>query len=69
MQGIFNGILATQVYQNENDVSALLDKLDSIIERLHNLKVVMDTGALVGEIIGTIDMALGEMQMLSERGV
>ena len=49
--------------------SEMLSKLDGIYERLGRLQVVMNSGALVGEILDDIDAGLGTKQMLSARGV
>lgn len=49
--------------------SAMLDKLDSIYERLGRMQMVTDTGALVGEILDKIDTGLAEKQLLNARGV
>ena len=47
----------------------LLNKLDSIYERLNRLQIVLDTGTLVGETIDKIDVGLGNRQSLRLRGV
>lgn len=47
----------------------LLKKIDGIYERLGRLKMVTDTGALVGEIIDDIDAQLGKHQVYVARGV
>ena len=49
--------------------TGLLDKLDMIYDRLDRLKVVLDSGELVGGIIDKIDNALADIQELKERGV
>lgn len=51
------------------DNSALLAKLDGIYERLGRLKMVTDTGALVGEMLDKIDQGLAAQQALYARGV
>ena len=48
---------------------ALLSKLDGIYERLDRLKVVMQSGTLVGEILDEIDAGLAMKQEFSARGV
>lgn len=52
-----------------NDQAALLNKLDSIYERLDRLQIVLDSGTLVGETIDKIDSALASKQLLRARGV
>lgn len=49
--------------------NSLADKLDGIYERLGRLQVVLDSKALVGEIVDPIDNALADKQLLSSRGV
>ena len=57
-------------YGITNEMAVDLNKkLDGIYERLGRIKMVTDTGALVGEIIDEVDMALGEKQLLESRGV
>lgn len=51
-----------------SDTSALVDKLDSIYERLTHLQIVLDTGTLVGETIEKIDAGLATKQRLATRG-
>ena len=60
---------APTVNSTANSNAALLAKLDGIYERLNRLKIVLDSGALVGETIDQIDQRLGERQMLSAMGV
>lgn len=52
-----------------NDNMALLNKLDDIYHKLGRLRMVTDTGALVGEMIDQIDSGLGYRKVLSARGV
>lgn len=47
----------------------LVDKLDKIYDRLNRLQIVMNSGALVGEILDDIDSGLADKQILSSRGV
>lgn len=48
--------------------AALLDKLDRIYDKLNRLKVVLDSGELVGGIIDSVDEALGDKSGKLERG-
>lgn len=68
-----NRKLATTFSVNpEGSVStgeSLLNKLDSIYERLDRLQIVLDTGTLVGETIDKIDAGLASNQLLRARGV
>lgn len=47
----------------------LLSKLDRIYDRLNRLQVVLNSGALVGEILDDIDAGLADKQLLNARGV
>lgn len=47
----------------------LLSRLDRIYDRLDRLRVILDSGTLVGEILDFIDEGLGVKQRLAERGV
>lgn len=47
----------------------LLSKLDRIYDRLNRLQVVLNNGALVGEILDDIDAGLADKQLLNARGV
>lgn len=47
----------------------VLNKLDGIYDRLGRIKMVTETGALVGEILDKIDAGLAEKQLLNARGV
>ena len=60
---------APTVNPSANNNAALLAKLDGIYDRLNRLKIVLDSGVLVGETIDQIDQRLGERQMLSAMGV
>jgi SLT domain-containing protein len=48
---------------------AMLDKLDRIYERINRMKIVLDSGALVGETIEQIDAGLADRQILKEMGL
>ena len=56
-------------YQTGGVDGAVLEKLERIYERLNRLKIVLDSGTLVGETIDKIDAALADKQLLTERGV
>lgn len=54
---------------SSNSDGTLLNKLDQIYDRLSHLQIVLDSDVLVGETIDKIDQALGDKQLLSERGI
>ena len=62
-----NGAVAPSKIVLNND--GLADKLDKIYDRLNRLQIVMNSGALVGEILDDIDSGLADKQLLSSRGV
>lgn len=66
-----NNILTSFLHANVpsgGDSRELLAKLDKIHDRLTRLQVVMDSGALVGEILDPIDEGLADKQLLAARG-
>ena len=48
--------------------SALIAKLDEVIESIKSLKIYLNTGALVGGISGEMNEALGNIAFAAERG-
>ena len=54
---------------NTGSDPAMLDKLDRIYERLDRMKIVLDSGVLVGETIDKIDAGLASNQLLKARGL
>jgi hypothetical protein len=68
-----------QLYQlgditiNNNDVVDAIDELsskfDTLREAITNMKLVTDTGALVGQIIDSVDGSLGQLVGYAERGI
>lgn len=58
---------------NNSDIVASLESLkknmSSLEDKVGNLKVVMDTGALVGQIAQPIDRAFGKQAMYKGRGI
>jgi phage-related protein len=50
-------------------VNRLGDKFDTMTEAISNMKLVTETGALVGQIIETIDSSLGQIVGYTERGM
>lgn len=48
---------------------AILNKLDTLADKISRLKMVLNNGALVGELIDDIDAGLADKQLLSIRGV
>lgn len=51
-----------------DNTTSLLNKLDSIYEKLSRLQIVLDTGTLVGETIDAYDRALSNKQTQLSRG-
>lgn len=51
------------------DNGKLNDTLDKIYKRLDRMQMVLDSGALVGELLDKIDSGLANKQLLTERGV
>lgn len=60
--------LNRELSTNSNNAE-LLHKLDDIYSRLDRLRIVLDTGVLVGETIDMIDTGLANRQLLTARGV
>ena len=50
-------------------VDGVTEKLDEMILKLSQLKVYLDSGALVGGIFDQVDLALGKKAIYSGRGV
>ena len=51
----------------KNAIDRLSERVDQLGNSIMNMKLVMDTGALVGQIAGPIDQALGDFAVESER--
>lgn len=67
-----NRKLATTFSVNGDAISmdeAILNKLDNLADKISRLKMVLNNGALVGELIDDIDAGLADKQLLSIRGV
>lgn len=52
-----------------SSISTLSDRMNSLEYAISNMKVVTETGALIGQIDVAIDNRLGELATLSERGL
>lgn len=50
------------------EIQALREDMDYMTERMTNMQIVMDTGALVGATSGAMDRNLGMKRLYSERG-
>jgi phage-related minor tail protein len=63
--------IAQRLNQNTQvpDNGEVLTALDRIYDRLNRLQVVLNNGALVGEILDDIDAGLADKQLLNARGV
>jgi phage-related protein len=48
---------------------AILNKLDTLADKISRLKMVLNNGVLVGELLDDIDAGLADKQLLSIRGV
>ena len=53
----------------EESIDALQNKFDTMLEKIGNLKVFLDSGELVGGITDTMDQALGRKAIYAGRGV
>ena len=51
-----------------NEIRALREDLSYMEEAISEMQVVMDTGALVGQMAGPMDNALGQRAIRSGRG-
>lgn len=51
------------------EYNALLIKFDELVKSIKNIKMVLNNGTLVGELIDDIDKGLADKQLLTERGV
>lgn len=67
-----NSLSALQYVNNNEDVVSeiqlLNDKMGHLAEAVSNMKIVLDTGLLVGATSNKMDAAFGIMQMRKERG-
>jgi tape measure domain-containing protein len=52
-----------------NKTSAIYDELASLRGYISEIKIQLDSGALVGSLVGPMDTALGERQNMKARGV
>lgn len=58
----------TPVANNAQVINAITERMDIMSEELKNLKVVLDTGALVGGTVVAYDRALGRRASKARRG-
>lgn len=56
------------VANNTQMVNAIIDRMDQMSEELHNMKIVLNTGALVGNTVAEYDRALGQRASKARRG-
>ena len=69
--GINQGFTQTINVDNDGVISelrSLRGEMNYMVERIEKLQVVMNTGALVGELVDPMDTALGQKAMLKGRG-
>ena len=66
---------AAQINQNGSDFSGIIsaissvnDRIDSLGEKMASMQVVLNSGALVGQIAGEMDRNLGQRTILKGRG-
>lgn len=64
-----NNRLVTQTPANDTVILEKLDRIGDKLDALRNLKVVLNSGALVGETINEIDAGLASLQLLKGRRV
>lgn len=70
--GIGQGIASTMGYSQEavvRKLDELIDRLEALFEQFKNMKVVMDSGELVGAIKDEINHVLGRERDYGGRGV
>lgn len=67
MAETFRGVLDERKDKTGND-DAVTKKLDELIDTMKNLKVYLDSGAMVGELAPQMDNALGNIGRMKVRG-
>lgn len=82
-QNVRTARLAAQSVKNQNGtgttndesnamseaIDRLGDRMDNITEKLSRIKLVMDSGRTVGELVSGFDSSMGKRNLLAERGV
>jgi hypothetical protein len=52
----------------EGRTNSLSSRMGEVGNSMNNLDVILDTGAVVGQLVGPMDSALGEMSRRKARG-
>lgn len=68
--GVVNnyGTSNSSVVNQYNDTSMLASKMEQLVDTIKNIKIYLDTGAMVGELTPAIDTELGQIYAGKERG-
>lgn len=72
MSFAYGNLQNTNQYYADSTTAAIYelgDRIDTLASQMNNLQVVMDGGALVGQIKGTMNNRLGQMAARSGRGI
>lgn len=65
---IINAIKGIDVNGVKNEIQAMRSDISTLQSAMSNLQVVMNTGALVGQLLNPLDAAMGQKAMLNSRG-
>ena len=66
---LISAAVASQNARLEDTVQKILDFMVQYMPQMANMQLVMDSGAIVGELAPGMDSALGKMAKRRERGV
>lgn len=66
---LISAAVASQNARLEDTVQKILDFMVQYMPQMTNMQLVMDSGAVVGELAPGMDAALGKMAKRRERGV
>lgn len=65
---IINAIKGIDVNGVKNEIQAIRSDISTLQSAMSNMQVVMNTGALVGQLLNPMDAAMGQKAMLNSRG-
>ena len=67
--------ISSQINQNESDLSGIIgaissvnNRIDALGEKMASMQIVLNSGALVGQIAGDMDRNLGQRTIMRGRG-
>ena len=69
INGSASRMRSATVKSRSTDLSGVLNRIDTLGDRIERMQMVMDSGAVVGAIANKMDNALGERQIAKTRGV